>query len=152
MGGFGGGLKCFKAGGTAQMGAGDLVAGRLTCVAFQQSLDAGAGGYVEIAAQSSGSAPKVGCRIDQGSGTATLRAGSFGVSSITDGATGVFTVNFTTAFADTNYIVLGSVVTTGNREVNLASRAVGSCVANVSIITTLAAADENDVNLVMWGN
>jgi hypothetical protein len=37
-----------------------------------------------------------------GTGTVAIRA-SFNVSSITDGGTGVYTVNFTTAMSDANY-------------------------------------------------
>jgi hypothetical protein len=37
-----------------------------------------------------------------GTGTVAIRA-SFNVSSITDGGTGLYTVNFTTAFPDANY-------------------------------------------------
>ena len=40
-----------------------------------------------------------------GTGTVAIRA-SFNVSSITDIGTGTYTVNFTTAFADTNYNVV----------------------------------------------
>jgi hypothetical protein len=39
-----------------------------------------------------------------GTGTVAIR-GSFNVSSITDGGTGIYTVNFTTAMPDTNYVV-----------------------------------------------
>lgn len=39
-------------------------------------------------------------------GTVAIRA-SYNVSSITDNGTGNFTVNFTNAFADTNYVCVG---------------------------------------------
>ena len=42
-----------------------------------------------------------------GTGTVAIRA-SFNVSSITDNGTGNYTVNFTTAFANTNYCVVSS--------------------------------------------
>jgi hypothetical protein len=42
-----------------------------------------------------------------GTGTVAIRA-SYNVSSITDNATGDFTINFTTAFADSNYSVAGA--------------------------------------------
>lgn len=42
-----------------------------------------------------------------GTGTVAIRAG-FNVSSITDNGTGDFTVNFTNAFSDTNYVALVS--------------------------------------------
>jgi hypothetical protein len=41
------------------------------------------------------------------SGSATIRA-SYNVSSVTINGTGNFTINFTNAFADTNYITVGS--------------------------------------------
>lgn len=41
-----------------------------------------------------------------GTGTVAIRA-SFNVSSITDNGTGDYTVNFTTAFADTSYCCAG---------------------------------------------
>jgi hypothetical protein len=42
-----------------------------------------------------------------GTGTVAIRA-SLNVSSITDNGTGDYTVNFTSAFADTNYVTVGS--------------------------------------------
>ena len=42
-----------------------------------------------------------------GTGTVAIRA-SYNVSSITDNAVGDYTVNFTTAFADANYVTTGS--------------------------------------------
>jgi len=41
-----------------------------------------------------------------GTGTVAIRA-SFNVTSITDNGTGDYTVNFTTALADANYVVAG---------------------------------------------
>lgn len=41
-----------------------------------------------------------------GTGTVAIRAG-FNVTSITDNGVGLYTVNFTTAMADTNYICVG---------------------------------------------
>ena len=40
-----------------------------------------------------------------GVGTVSIR-GSFNVSSITDGGVGIYTVNFTTAMPDANYVIL----------------------------------------------
>jgi hypothetical protein len=42
-----------------------------------------------------------------GTGTVAIRA-SFNVSSITDGGTGIYTVNFTTAMPDANYAIIGT--------------------------------------------
>ena len=47
-----------------------------------------------------------------GTGTISIRD-NFNVSSITDGGTGVYTANFTTAMANANY---ASVVSTGNND------------------------------------
>jgi hypothetical protein len=47
-----------------------------------------------------------------GTGTVAIRA-SLNVSSITDNATGDYTVNFTTAFADADYAVVLSAGTSG---------------------------------------
>jgi hypothetical protein len=58
----------------------------------------------------SGSAPVYACRAwvnFNGTGTVAIRA-SGNVSSITDNATGLYTVNFTTSMPDTNYAVVGS--------------------------------------------
>ena len=48
-----------------------------------------------------------------GTGTVAIRA-SYNVSSITDNGTGDYTVNFTTALADANYVVCGSTQTNGS--------------------------------------
>jgi hypothetical protein len=45
-----------------------------------------------------------------GTGTVAIRA-SFNVTSITDGGTGVYTLNFTNAFSDINYSIVGAVNT-----------------------------------------
>jgi hypothetical protein len=58
----------------------------------------------------SGSAPVYAARAwvnFTGTGTVTINA-SGNVSSITDGGTGVYTVNFTTAMDDTNYAIVGT--------------------------------------------
>ena len=60
----------------------------------------------------SGSAPVYACRAwvnFDGTGTPAIRA-SGNVSSITDGGTGIYTVNFTTALPDANY---ATVISTG---------------------------------------
>lgn len=64
----------------------------------------------------SGSAPYYGARAwvnFNGTGTVAIRA-SGNVSSITDNGVGDYTVNFTTAMPDTNYIVAGSVSSMNN--------------------------------------
>jgi hypothetical protein len=48
-----------------------------------------------------------------GTGTVAIRA-SYNVSSITDNGTGDYTVNFTNAFADTNYAPVTAAVASGS--------------------------------------
>ena len=60
----------------------------------------------KLSGASNGSAPIYGARAwvnFNGTGTVAIRA-SGNVSSITDGGTGVYTVNFTTAMPDANYV------------------------------------------------
>jgi hypothetical protein len=47
-----------------------------------------------------------------GTGTVAIRA-SFNVTSITDGGTGVYTLNFTNAFSDISYSIVGAANTQG---------------------------------------
>ena len=66
----------------------------------------------------SGSAPVYACRAwvnFNGTGTVAIRA-SGNVSSITDISTGVFTINFTTAMPDANYVAIGIGDNSGNTE------------------------------------
>lgn len=68
---------------------------------------------ITTALNATGSAPIYACRAwvnFNGTGTVAIRA-SGNVSSITDDATGNYTVNFTTAMPDTSYVV---VATAGN--------------------------------------
>jgi hypothetical protein len=85
----------------------------------------------------SGSAPVYACRAwvnFDGTGTVAIRA-SGNVSSITDGGTGIYTVNFTTAMPDTNYsAVIGHTKSGGNWSSTNSivastgeAKAVGSC-------------------------
>jgi hypothetical protein len=65
-------------------------------------------------------------------GIATLKAGSFNVSSVSRSGAGLYTVNFTTAFADTNYLALPVCRSTGggNNLIGMgptASKLVGAC-------------------------
>jgi hypothetical protein len=52
-----------------------------------------------------------------GTGTVAIRS-SFNVSSITDNGTGDYTINFTTAFADTNYSFVGFTRSDGTSATN----------------------------------
>ena len=78
----------------------------------------------------SGSAPIYGARAwvsFNGTGTVAIR-GSGNVSSITDNGTGDYTVNFTTAIADTNYAV--------NLTSRITATAIAPVVANLLTTTT----------------
>jgi hypothetical protein len=66
--------------------------------------------YVPVALNASGTAPIYACRAwvnFNGTGTVAIRA-SGNVSSITDNGTGDYTVNFTTAMPDADYVVVVS--------------------------------------------
>lgn len=75
------------------------------------------------------SAVAYGCRAwvnFNGTGTVAIRA-SGNVTSITDGGTGVFTVNFTTAMPDVNYAISGIAgETSGTEVIEVTSRATSS--------------------------
>jgi hypothetical protein len=63
----------------------------------------------KTALNATGSAPVYGCRAwvnFNGTGTVAIRA-SGNVSSITDNGTGDYTINFTTAMPDANYVAAG---------------------------------------------
>lgn len=70
-----------------------------------------------------GSAPSYLCRAwvnFNGTGTVAIR-GSGNISSITDGGTGTFTFNFTTAMPDTNYAGVGTAVNSSSYLTNITS-------------------------------
>ena len=74
------------------------------------SVSAVAESQITSALNASGSAPIYACRAwvnFNGTGTVAIRA-SGNVSSITDGGTGDYTVNFTTAMPDANYCAVAS--------------------------------------------
>ena len=69
----------------------------------------GGNGALQTAFAAPGAAPMYACRAwvnFNGTGTVAIRA-SGNVSSITDGGVGQYTVNFTTAMPDANYVVVG---------------------------------------------
>ena len=78
----------------------------------------------------SGSTP---AQIEQGRAKAWVRfdlandtvKDSYGVSSVDDTATGVFTVNFSTSFANTNYCAAGITNREGNAAGNYVAQVVG---------------------------
>ena len=70
---------------------------------------------IREAFNATGSAPVFACRAwvnFNGTGTPSIRA-SGNVSSITDNGTGNYTVNFTTAMPDTNYVAITGCMTSG---------------------------------------
>lgn len=67
-----------------------------------------------------------------GTGTVAIRA-SYNVSSITDNGTGRFRINMTTALADSNYVVVGSVLNSTTPSVNGISWVAGSDDAGATI-------------------
>ena len=84
----------------------------------------------------SGSAPVYACRAwvnFNGTGTVAIRA-SGNVSSITDGGTGIYTVNFTTAMSDTNY----GVTSFARKDNNLADGSVSATALSGSTKTVSA--------------
>jgi len=95
---------------------GDVAAARITDALSTSSLAAGnltgdvAAARITGALNATGSAPIYACRAwvnFDGTGTVAIRA-SGNVSSITDNGTGNYTVNFTTAMPDANYIMVTS--------------------------------------------
>lgn len=91
-------------------------------------------GNIASMLNASGSAPIYACRAwanFNGTGTIALRA-SGNVSSLTDGGSGTYTVNLTTALSDTNY---AAIATVGTGSGNLAAQAQPSTTSAVSIRT-----------------
>jgi len=97
----------------------------------------------------SGTAPLYMCRAwvnFNGTGTVAIRA-SGNVTSITDNGVGDYTVNFTTAMPDTNYVITGS-----SRELNTTNRngsmfgTTGQTLANTYMTTGARVANLYPVN------
>ena len=90
-----------------------------------------------------------------GTGTVAIRA-SGNVSSITDNATGKYTVNFTTAMTDTNYCVNGTTIgsTIASYATNLNSAGVAlsttSCTVQCRNTVTDATLDSNVVCITVF--
>jgi len=93
-----------------------------------------------------------------GTGTVAIRD-QFNVSSITDVGVGVWTVNYTTALADTNYAVLGSGVGSASMNiVGIDSTATGPPVTKTTSAVGIrcrndaaTAADISEVNVAIFG-
>ncbi len=69
-----------------------------------------------------------------GTGTVAIRAG-YNVSSITDNGVGNYTVNFTTAMADTSFSAIGTVGYTGVAFLILSEVGAGSVTRTTSSVT-----------------
>jgi len=96
--------------------------------------------------------PKVYCVVDQSSGTAALSGMNFGVSSVSDGATGVFTINFNTNFSATTYGFQGNSSSNGNAGIYTTTRNVGSVVVFVENIATGTGRDLDNNVIAIWGD
>ena len=92
-----------------------------------------------------------------GTGTVAIRA-SFNVSSITDNGTGDYTVNITTALADTNYCAIGHITQTAvtTEVVTWAARVIDVSTSAIRMrcglqgATSGSAADNEFVRLVVF--
>lgn len=107
---------------------------------------------VKTALNASGSAPIYACRAwvnFDGTGTVAIRA-SGNVSSITDNATGDYTVNFTTAMPDANFSAIPSCGTTATRVITIVSSAAGSVRVKIVGSSTGTGSDESIVNVAIF--
>jgi hypothetical protein len=90
-----------------------------------------------------------------GTGTVAIKA-SGNVSSITDNATGVYTVNFTTAMPDANFCAVGSSLgsTSGSYATFLCSAGIAKTTSSVRVenrnFSTGAVIDDNDMNVSIF--
>lgn len=73
--------------------------------------------------------------------TTTTILASYNVSSLTDGGTGVTTVNWTTAFSSGNYACVGTCNNGGGLVIETGSKAAGSIVVTSFTSSTIAVAD-----------
>jgi hypothetical protein len=99
----------------------------------------------------SGSAPIYGARAwvnFDGTGTPAIRA-SGNVSSITDGGTGTFTINFTTAMPDVNYAAVGTAVNSASFFTCITSGA-NNQLSSYDIRVTTDAGSLNDPNFCSY--
>jgi len=90
-----------------------------------------------------------------GTGTIAMRD-NFNVSSITDGGTGVYTANFTTAMANANY---ASVVSTGNNDkgrygimIDSDDKTTSGCKIFGFQTSTGSSLDSEEVSLAIFGD
>ena len=99
----------------------------------------------------SGSAPSYSARAwvnFNGTGTVAIRA-SFNVSSITDGGTGTYTVNFTNAMPDANYSATALALWTGGPYIAVPSTSGSYSTTSIGILTgTSTAGALTDVSAI----
>lgn len=98
------------------------------------------------------SANKARATVTVSGGVATLQAGSYGVSSVSRTGTGLYTVNFSTNFADTTYSAIPVCATAGGGN-NLIgagwySKAVGSC--GIGVVQNVSSTD-NSFDVIFAG-
>lgn len=91
-----------------------------------------------------------------GTGTIAINE-SFGVSSIVDDGTGLYTINFSINFANTNYVMAGSAGGGANNQLGITYgttpvKAVGSCQIRVVVMSNGAAQDASEVNVMFFGD
>ena len=82
-----------------------------------------------------------------GAATPTIR-GSFNVSSITDGGTGIYTLNFTTAMPDVNYCVLGTTIAQVLSSLPVRVTAKQSALTTTSCLVRLCSGNQDGPNTV----
>lgn len=88
-------------------------------------------------------------------GSANTIASSYNVTSVTDNATGDFTVNFTTAFSNANYAVIGTAAATGSATVYVIAGSITQAAGSFRFVvrdTAGTATDVNFINLVFYGD
>lgn len=97
------------------------------------------------------SAAKATAGVNQASGTAALFGVTFNISSVTDGATGVFTLNFTTSFSGTTYYPIARC---GSEAIgyDYNTRLIGSLAVTAKDITTGNPIDKDDHNFAFFGD
>jgi hypothetical protein len=102
------------------------------------------------ALNATGSAPIYACRAwvnFNGTGTVAIRA-SGNVTSITDGGTGIYTVNFTTALPDDDYSVVCSPERQSGSDVTAATIEANQTTSSVQIRTILQGSSYRDIATV----
>ena len=87
--------------------------------------------------------------VFNGTGTPAVISGS-NVASITDNGTGDYTINFTSALANTNYAVFATATDGSARYVHVTSKATGSVTVNARAVSG-ATVDVDEINFQVLG-